>query len=199
MAFNAIQRSITCSTVSWVWHALHWGGFPLFNTCPCVMKVCLIRSQCMMIHHNVVDGVILLCLPSIQFRVACPKFQDFMMTAIEWERWERVFWSVGSSQSMLTGSISCRVTSQAKVTQESGPTHKKKKSFMPETKNSCTRHKISAIRWWDMSRLPMLRMQESESDKNKRWLLQQRWAISKANSIAQSSACWFWKDVRVVG
>ena len=39
-----------------------------------------------------------------------------------------------------------------------------------------------------MSRLLILCRQESESDKNKKWLLEQRCAISKANIIARASA-----------
>ena len=49
IAFPVGQCSRTCSTVSWVWHALHWGGLSLFRRYPCVKKVCPIRSRWMII------------------------------------------------------------------------------------------------------------------------------------------------------
>ena len=49
IAFHIGQCSRTCSTVSWVWHALHWGGLSSFRRYPCVKKVCPISSRWMII------------------------------------------------------------------------------------------------------------------------------------------------------
>ena len=52
----------------------------------------------------------------------------------------------------------------------------------------CMQHKTSAMKGRGMSRFLILCKHESESDKIKKWLLELRCAISKANNSARASA-----------
>ena len=85
IAFHVGQCSRTCSTVSWVWHTLHWGGLSLFSSSEGIR----VSRRCFqfgvdkwLFHHD----MIWLCSPLVQLHEACFQFQDSMMTATSWER-----------------------------------------------------------------------------------------------------------------
>ena len=98
IAFHVGQCSRTCSTVSLVWDAQHWGGLFLFNRCPCVKKVCPIRSRWMMISSRRGSRYDL-----VMFTVGSIARSMFSVLRLHDDcHWLRTkFWPMGSSQSKL--------------------------------------------------------------------------------------------------
>jgi hypothetical protein len=98
IAFHVGHSSSTCLTVSWAWHALHWGGLSFFIRWPCAKKACPIRSRWMMISSRRGSRYDLVVFTVVQLHVICSESRDSMKTATDGER---AFWSVRGSQSKV--------------------------------------------------------------------------------------------------